>query len=308
MAPLLIRLNLFLIAHRHSNYPYLELKMYLCYIDESGTSSIPGNTSHFILAGLSVPIWHWTDCEREISQIKTKYSLKDSEIHTAWILRKYLEQSKISGFGNLSYQRRKSAVDQYRNRELLRLQRSGNKRHYRQTRKNYLKTNAYVHLTYNERKSFILEVAKCISNWGFARLFAECIDKIYYDPARNPESVDEQSFSQIVSRFEQYLENISTQENKYYGLLIHDNNQTIAANVKSGFDNAPGCRSSAHIFLIFGTPYPVFHKESDGIVVVGLGDGFLEPDFPLPDMRLPMASIFFSILALWWWLRRFLAK
>lgn len=202
--------------------------MYLCYIDESGTSSIPGNTSHFILAGLSVPIWHWTDCEREISKIKTKYSLEDSEIHTAWILRKYLEQSKISGFSNLSYQRRKSEVDQHRNRELLRLQRSGNNRHYKQTRKNYLKTNAYVHLTYNERKSFILEVAKCISNWGFARLFAECIDKIYYDPARNPESVDEQSFSQIVSRFEHYLENISTSENKCYGLLIHDNNQTIA--------------------------------------------------------------------------------
>jgi hypothetical protein len=258
--------------------------MYLCYIDESGTSSIPGNTSHFILAGLSVPIWHWTDCEREISQIKTKYSLKDSEIHTAWILRKYLEQSKISGFGNLSYQRRKSAVDQYRNRELLRLQRSGNKRHYRQTRKNYLKTNAYVHLTYNERKSFILEVAKCISNWGFARLFAECIDKIYYDPARNPESVDEQSFSQIVSRFEQYLENISTQENKYYGLLIHpefvhklwwrrrESNPRskkcvfingrcrfrMDANVKSGFDNPPVPRSSGAHFPHLRNPAPRF--------------------------------------------------
>ena len=33
--------------------------MYLCYIDESGTSDIPGNTSHLILAGLSLPIWHW---------------------------------------------------------------------------------------------------------------------------------------------------------------------------------------------------------------------------------------------------------
>ena len=34
--------------------------MYLCYIDESGTSDIPGNTSHFILAGLSLPIWRLT--------------------------------------------------------------------------------------------------------------------------------------------------------------------------------------------------------------------------------------------------------
>ncbi|MCU7837088.1 MAG: DUF3800 domain-containing protein [gamma proteobacterium symbiont of Taylorina sp.] len=41
--------------------------MYLCYIDESGTSSIPGNTSHFVLAGISVPIWHWKTCDKDIS-------------------------------------------------------------------------------------------------------------------------------------------------------------------------------------------------------------------------------------------------
>ena len=38
--------------------------MYLCYIDESGTSTVPGNTSHFVLAGISMPIWHWQDCDR----------------------------------------------------------------------------------------------------------------------------------------------------------------------------------------------------------------------------------------------------
>jgi hypothetical protein len=49
--------------------------MYLCYIDESGTSDIPGNTSHFVLAGLSIPIWHWKDCDREVETIKRKYAL-----------------------------------------------------------------------------------------------------------------------------------------------------------------------------------------------------------------------------------------
>jgi hypothetical protein len=33
--------------------------MYLCYIDESGTPESSGNTSHFVLAGISIPIWHW---------------------------------------------------------------------------------------------------------------------------------------------------------------------------------------------------------------------------------------------------------
>lgn len=88
--------------------------MYLCYIDESGTSAIPGTTSHFILAGLSIPIWHWKDCERGISAIKKKYCLIDSEIHTAWILRPYLEQNKIPGFNSLSYDRRRDEVEKYR--------------------------------------------------------------------------------------------------------------------------------------------------------------------------------------------------
>lgn len=81
--------------------------MYLCYIDESGTSSIPGNTSHFVLAGLAIPIWHWKVCERDIINVKARYGLQDSEIHTAWILRNYTEQNKIPNFASLShYQRR----------------------------------------------------------------------------------------------------------------------------------------------------------------------------------------------------------
>ncbi len=72
--------------------------MYLCYMDESGTSSIPGNTSHFILAGISVPIWHWNDCDQGLGRIKQRYDLADAEIHTAWLLRRYLEQNKVPDF------------------------------------------------------------------------------------------------------------------------------------------------------------------------------------------------------------------
>ena len=198
------------------------------YIDESGTSAIPGNTSHFILAGLSIPIWHWKDCDREISAIKRNYQLEGAEIHTAWILRAYFEQNRVPNFSTLNYTQRRSEVERFRRAELLRLQRSGNPGHYRQTKKNYKKTNAYIHLTRNERKNFIIEIARCVSNWGFARLFAECIDKIYFDPARSPQSIDSQAFEQIVSRFEQYLENIGEPQRRCFGLLIHDNNETVA--------------------------------------------------------------------------------
>ncbi len=202
--------------------------MYLLYIDESGTSAIPGNTSHFILAGISVPIWHWKDCDREISKIKKRYSLDDAEIHTAWILRKYLEQSRIPNFSTLNSQQRRYEVGKMRKSELLRLQRVGKQKRYKQAKKNFIKTNEYIHLTYEERQQFIEEVAECVASWGFARLFAECIDKIYFDPSRGANDIDTQAFEQIVSRFEQYLENISESGSKYYGLLIHDNNETVA--------------------------------------------------------------------------------
>ena len=86
-----------------------------------------------------------------------------------------------------------------------------------------------MHLTLKERQQAVLDVAEKVSNWGFARLFAECVDKSHFDPLRSPRSVSEQAFEQVVSRFEKFLQNAGgsgTQPN--YGLLVHDNNQTVA--------------------------------------------------------------------------------
>lgn len=203
--------------------------MYLCYVDESGTANIPGNTSHYVLAGISIPIWYWRTCDRDINDIKRQYGLGKSEIHTAWILRRYREQVLIKSFKSLNYQQRRYEVEKLRKSELLRLQRSGNPKQYKQTRKNFRKTADYIHLTFEERFSFIREIAQCVSQWGFARLFAECVDKIHFDPTRAKLSVDEQAFQQVVSRFEQYLEAIRAgQAERNYGLMIHDNNETVA--------------------------------------------------------------------------------
>jgi hypothetical protein len=203
--------------------------MYLCYIDESGTSSIPGNTSHFILAGLAIPISQWRTCDNEIESIKKKYFLTGAEIHAAWILRPYLEQRKIPNFDNLDHSQRRSQVDSFRRAELFRLQRSGNPKHYKQVRKNYRLTNSYIHLNYSERQALTREIAQCIANWKDARLFAECIDKVYFDASKARKSIDEQAFEQLVSRFEQYLQILTVvTKMQRFGLLVHDNNQTVA--------------------------------------------------------------------------------
>lgn len=208
--------------------------MYLCYVDESGTSEIPGNTSHFVLAGLSLPISFWRNADREISLALGRYGLENEEVHTAWIMRKYLEQSKIPDFEKMDWFGRRSAVQQYRTKELLRLQKIGH-HPYRQAKKNFDRTKAYIHLTHTERMSAIRDVADLVGSWGYARLFAECIDKTHFDPMRTKLSVDEQAFEQVVSRFQQYLSHAattvaadSTTLIRDYGVLIHDNNESVA--------------------------------------------------------------------------------
>jgi hypothetical protein len=202
--------------------------MYLCYIDESGTPSIPGNTSHFILCGLAIPAYHWKDCDRDIARLKSKWLLQDCEIHTAWMIRPYLEQKKIENFNQLDYKERRSEVTKYRKNELYRLQKI-NIKLFHQTKKSYRKTEPYIHLTYEERKQVISDFSELIGKWGFARLFAECIDKVHFDPSRAIQTIEEQAFEQIVSRFEHYLQIMSKKENKkIMGMLIHDNNPTLS--------------------------------------------------------------------------------
>ena len=201
--------------------------VYLCYVDESGTAEIPGNTSHFVLVGLSIPISHWPICDRQIETIKRKYELGNEEVHIAPMLRKYLEQNQIPGFEALDYVQRRSHVTTLRNVELLRLQRIHKPKLYQQTKKTYRQTEPYIHLSFRDRHDCILEIAGCISNWGFARLFGECVDKTYFDLQRG-KTINEQSFEQIVSRFEQYLEAIGETNPDCYGFIIHDNNQNVA--------------------------------------------------------------------------------
>jgi hypothetical protein len=178
---------------------------------------------------LSIPIWHWHSSDRSISTILNRYGLADEEFHTAWLLRKYLEQSRIQDFEALNWTQRRAAVERERNAYLLRLQATNQSSMYHQVKKTYAHEKPYIHLTLAEREALAAEVADCLAGWGSARLFAECIDKIHFDPNRTGRSVDEQAFEQVVSRFEQFI--VGTDEpgqDRKFGLLVHDNNQTVA--------------------------------------------------------------------------------
>lgn len=202
--------------------------VYFCYVDESGTPQIPGNTSHYILCGISIPVKDWKKCDSAINKIKVKYGLSDSEIHTGWIMRSYLEQTKIPGFETLSFNDRRSEVIKQRKAEIFRVKKTNNSKALKQLKKNYKQTEAYIHLTYDERIAFIREIADQIGSWKHARILAECIDKVFFDPTKSKLSTEDQAFEQVISRFEHYMENVSHSEDHTYGLLIHDNNETVS--------------------------------------------------------------------------------
>lgn len=205
--------------------------VYFCYIDESGTPEMSGNTSHFVLAGLAIPISKWKYCENGISSIKAKYGLSDAKIHTAWIARKYLEQSRIVDFEKLNQAQRIYEVGKYRKKEMLAIQKNpSQKAKFKQVKKNFQKTLPYVHLTFDERISFLQELADFVGSWNFSRLFCEAIDKIHFDPKRTKHSVDEQALEQIVSRFEIFMSTTKKQNKltEMFGTLVHDNNETVS--------------------------------------------------------------------------------
>lgn len=204
--------------------------MYLCYVDESGTPEVPGVSSHYILAGVSVPVWRWHQADAEISKVLSKRGLGDAELHTGWMVRKYIEQSRIPNFEKLSWDARRSAVLRERAAYLLKVQKRQNPtKTLRQTKKYNRQTDPYIHLTYDERVEAVRAVADCVSKWPFVRLFAECIDKIGFDPITERRPISEQAFEEVVTRFDFYLKNISSgAPETYYGLIIHDNNESVA--------------------------------------------------------------------------------
>ena len=97
--------------------------------------------------------------DRSVSAILSRYDLAEQEFHTAWVLRKYLEQTKVPGFASLNFAQRRAAIGRERNAYLLKLQASSQSKMYRQVKKTFAHENAYIHLTLDERKAVTGEIS-----------------------------------------------------------------------------------------------------------------------------------------------------
>lgn len=204
--------------------------MYICYLDESGTAVKGDQSLNFVYAGLAIPAETWKAKDSNISQIKAAHHLDGEEIHTAWILRKYVEQVKIPDFELLSHEDRRKQIETLRLQELNRLELSGKtKNKKKEMVKFYRETSPYIHLTLQERNDFIGAICDCIRSWRDARIFFYAIKKDRYDLAlNNVGGIYEDAFCQVVSRFQTFLQLTSTTSpKKIHGLLVSDNNESV---------------------------------------------------------------------------------
>jgi hypothetical protein len=165
-----------------------EIAMYSCYLDESGTPE-PGGTSHFVLVGFAIPSAQWKQLENQISGIKAGYGLRDEEIHTTWMTRRYLEHEAIRGFDHLGHDDRRQQAQTLRDKHFLPVAATGNNKQLKAAKLNYRKTSPYTHLTRIERLEVLRKLADCLGNWSEARFFAEVVDKHHVTslpPQSNP--------------------------------------------------------------------------------------------------------------------------
>lgn len=200
--------------------------MYLCYIDESGVPEIGHGTSHFVLVGLSIEAWDWKRQDRAVTAIKRRFGLTSAEVHTGWMTRRYIEQEKITNFSSLDWTARRLQAQLERNAQLIRVAAVKGPKDAQELRKAHRKTEAYIHLTLDERKAFLRDLADLIGSWGNTRLFAEAIDKTSFGAVAPTIPPREEAFTHVITRFERYLADIGGPTT--VGLLAHDRDDTSA--------------------------------------------------------------------------------
>lgn len=199
--------------------------MRICYLDESGTPELSGGTSHFVLLALSIQGETWKEKDSQITRIKQRFGLSQAEIHTGWLARRYVEQEKIPNFDVMSEAARRTAVLNARKAFLVSKAAVQGVKSVQNDRKNFLKTQDYIHLTHAERREVLREIAEAVGGWTDCQLFVEACDKGAFNGVAPRTPPFEEAFTQVVSRLHRFLD---AQSPKAHGLLVQDRNETMA--------------------------------------------------------------------------------
>lgn len=200
--------------------------MYLLYVDESGVPNPhPSQTSHYVMIGLAVHVGTWFALTSRVRRLKSAYTLDGDteklELHAAWLLHAFREQSVIPNFADLSRRARYDAVQEWRKRrqsEDWPNLRPGAKE---RERKDFRKTEPYIHLTRDEREQLCRKALGIVGDHKRGvTLFGQAIDKQVL-----PAGVDaaEMAFSRLIDSFEIFLQHHA--ENPW-GVVVVDDDRT----------------------------------------------------------------------------------
>lgn len=242
--------------------------MRIAYLDESGTPEATGNTSHFVLVALAIPGATWKAKDRDVLAIKQQFGLGEDELHAAWLNRRYAEQEQVPNFPDLAPADRVKAVKAVREAMLLKRAALKGVGSLRDLKKNYQRTESYLHLTLTERRELLRRVAETVGMWTDAVLFADCIDKRALARGRGA-SPFEEAFDQVVTRFHRYL---ARQGDPDYGLLVQDQNDTVSerlTRLMRHFHDR-GTRWTSQIPLLIETPLFVDSRLTSMVQVADL--------------------------------------
>lgn len=202
---------------------------FICYLDESGITDLTSGTTHYVLVGLAIPIETWQSKDREITGIKAVFGLQDVEIHSGWMTRRYLEQERIPNFVTLPRDQRRAAWNRERDATLVRIAATRPAQTLLEAKRNFRKTEPYAHLTRVERMDALSRLANLIGSWADCRLFFEAAEKNAYRGRIDLPSIEEASFTQVVSRLQIFLTNRGRNlSQRILGMLVQDNNETVA--------------------------------------------------------------------------------
>jgi len=196
--------------------------MYICYLDESGNVERRGTTPYFVLLGLAIPASSWKAKDREIQTVLNRHNLY-GEIHTAWMVRRYPEQERVSGFPGLAPDDRRAVTLRERKADLAKAAMRGTKA-VKALAKNYRKTEPFIHLTHAERVEAVRAVADTIRGWNDATLFADAQRKAAHDPNAQDQRILDFAFEQVVTRYHHLL----VRQGIEVGIIVQDQNDTAA--------------------------------------------------------------------------------
>jgi hypothetical protein len=211
--------------------------VFLLYCDSSGTpqSSDP-NSRCFVTLGLCIHESTWQSLENSIRSLKQTFQMPTipMELHAMAMLGMIDQQHRIPGFASLSREERRLAVLSCRESILNRLT---DRKERKKKEVEFKKTDPYIHLTLDERRSLYEKALDLVGATAGIVLFGEIVEKSHFNGLAPDSSPVADTFEQITSRFDAFLSRKKVLRSKpEYGILVMDDEPAYASDLRTMLD------------------------------------------------------------------------